>query len=118
MNNANCVKVMFVDMAPVGSLQIFGLCSQQEVTNVNLDLLGKIYWTDYLSGQPIGPFKNVYEAAQNHVNTILSRRAYKDQVLFGNNPVFPETPKIMVDAPVKNNITNIMEWNKRKGRKT
>lgn len=116
MGQSNWVKVMFVDMTPVGSFQIFGVCTHQEAAN-NSDLKGKIFWTDYLAGQPIGPFNNVYEATQNHVNTVLSRRAYKDQILLGNNPIFPQAPTTMKDVTPKNNITSIVEWKVKKGRK-
>lgn len=105
------VKVMFVDMTPVGSLQIFGICTSDQAKS-NADLSNKIYWTDYLATQPIGPFINVYEATQSHVKTVLTRKAYKDQILYGNTPAFPEvspTSNALTVTP-KDNIINIQDY--------
>lgn len=110
MIQGNWVKVMFVDMTPIGSLQIFGVCTQQQAAD-NIDLSDKIYWLDYLATQPIGPFNNVYEAAKNHVSTVLSRRVYKDQILLANNSIFPESSSKTTVSPLnRNNVINIQDY--------
>ena len=114
------LKILFVDMTPIGSLQVYAVMTEEAYNRSLVDGNAEpkeIYWCDSGAVKPQGPFALVTDAMDNWKSVVLARRGIEEkdaleryskslQTEMGLNPAAVAVSNV---AP-KDNVINIAEW--------
>ncbi len=66
------MKVMLIDMQPIGTLQIFAILLEEEYTKPNY-YMNKVYWADDRTS-PQGPFQTIGAAIHNYKEHVITKK--------------------------------------------